>query len=257
MPETEKAPPTFRLDGRRALVTGAATGIGRAIALGFAAAGADLVLLSDRDDLAEVLEEAQAFGARATAVQFDFLDTSGRLAFVESLFDVNDVDILVNNAGVIRRSPAETFSDGDWYEVMEVNTHAAFHFARAAGSRMLARDGGKIINIASVLSFQGGMFVPSYAASKHAIAGLTRALANEWAGRGINVNAIAPGYVETAVTADLRGDLQRRAEITARIPAGRWATPDDIAGAAIFLASSAAAYVHGHILVVDGGWLCR
>ncbi|MFC0504827.1 SDR family oxidoreductase [Micromonospora costi] len=257
MPVTEKAPPMFRLDGRRALVTGAGTGIGRAIALGFAAVGADLVLLSERDDLSEVTEQAQAIGARASAVQFDLLDTAGRPAFIESLFDSHDIDILVNNAGVIRRAPAETFSDGDWYEVMEVNAHAAFHFARTAGARMLQRGGGKIINIASVLSFQGGMFVPSYAASKHAIGGLTKALANEWAGRGINVNAIAPGYVETAVTADLRGDLRRRAEITARIPAGRWATPDDLVGAAVFLASDAAAYVHGHILVVDGGWLCR
>ncbi|MBQ0901983.1 SDR family oxidoreductase [Micromonospora sp. U21] len=249
--------PTFTLNGRQALVTGAATGIGRAIAVAYAAAGADLVLLSERDNLDEVAAVVQALGAKAACVRFDLADADGRTGFVEALLDDHDIDVLVNNAGLIRRAPSETFADDDWYDVIEVNTHAAFHLARAAGRRMLERGGGKIINIASVLSFQGGMFVPSYAASKHALAGLTRALANEWAGRGVNVNAIAPGYVETAVTEDLRDDRQRQAQITARIPAGRWATPRDIAGPAIFLASAAADYVHGHILVVDGGWLCR
>lgn len=257
MRTSQEPSPTFLLTGRRALVTGAGSGIGRAIAVAYAAAGADLVLLSERDNLDEVAEAVRAHGATATCVRFDLADVAGRAGFVEALLDEHEVDVLVNNAGVIRRAPSETFPDHDWYDVIEVNTHAAFHLARAAGRRMLARDGGKIINIASVLSFQGGVFVPSYAASKHAIAGLTRALANEWAGRGVNVNAIAPGYVETAVTEGLREDRERRAEITARIPAGRWATPQDIVGPAVFLASAAADYVHGHILVVDGGWLCR
>ena len=255
--QERSAPPSFALDGRRALVTGAATGIGRSIALAYAAAGADLVLLSEHDNLGPVAEQTRAAGAKTTCVHFDLADPTTRPRFVDNLFDDHDVDILVNNAGVIRRAPTEHFSDEDWFGVIEVNTHAAFHLARAAGRQMLARRRGKIINIASVLSFQGGMFVPSYAASKHALAGLTKALANEWAARGVNVNAIAPGYVETAVTRELRGDQTRSAEITARIPAGRWATPEDIAGPAVFLASSAADYVHGHILVVDGGWLCR
>ncbi|WP_406044355.1 SDR family oxidoreductase [Micromonospora sp. NBC_00898] len=257
MRQTREPSAAFALHGRRALVTGAATGIGRAIALAYASAGADLVLLSDQDNLDDVAGLAQALGAKVACVRFDLADAAGRPGFVEALLDHHDVDILVNNAGLIRRGPSETFADDDWYDVIEVNTHAAFQLARAAGRRMLGRGGGKIINVASVLSFQGGMFVPSYAASKHALAGLTRALANEWAGRGVNVNAIAPGYVETAVTEDLRDDQRRRAEITARIPAGRWATPQDIAGPAVFLASAAADYIHGHILVVDGGWLCR
>lgn len=247
----------FALDGRLAMVTGAGSGIGRGIALGLAAAGADLILLSDRDNLGPVAEEASAAGAAVTTELLDLADRDARRAAVERLLDAHAVDVLVNNAGLIRRSPATQFSDADWYEVIEVNLHAAFELCRAAGRRMVARGSGKIVNVASMLSFQGGFLVPSYAASKHALAGLTRALANEWAAHGVNVNAIAPGYVATATTAALRSDPARSDEILGRIPAGRWAEPEDVAGAAVFLASRAADYVHGHVLAVDGGWLSR
>jgi 2-deoxy-D-gluconate 3-dehydrogenase len=247
----------FALDGRLAMVTGAGSGIGRAIALGLAAAGADLLLLSERDNLAPVAQEAKAVGATVTTELLDLGDRPARRTAAERLFDAHAVDILVNNAGLIRRAPATEFTDEDWYEVIEVNLHAAFELCRAAGRRMVARGAGKIINVASLLSFQGGLVVPSYTASKHAIAGLTRALANEWAPHGVNVNAIAPGYVATATTAALRNDPTRSDEILARIPARRWADPADIAGSAAFLASPAADYVHGHVLVVDGGWLAR
>lgn len=247
----------FSLDGRLAMVTGAGSGIGRAIALGLAGAGADLLLLSERDNLAPVAAEAKALGAAVTTELLDLSDRPARRVAVERLFDAHAVDVLVNNAGLIRRAPATEFPDEDWYEVIEVNLHAAFELCRAAGRRMVDRGSGKIVNVASMLSFQGGLLVPSYTASKHALAGLTRALANEWASRGVNVNAIAPGYVATATTAALRSDPTRNAEILARIPAGRWADPEDIAGAAVFLASPAADYVHGHVLAVDGGWLSR
>lgn len=247
----------FALDGRLAMVTGAGSGIGRGIALGLAAAGADLILLSERDNLGPVAEEASAAGAAVTTELLDLADRDARRTAVERLLDVHAVDVLVNNAGLIRRAPATGFSDADWYEVIEVNLHAAFELCRAAGRRMVARGSGKIVNVASMLSFQGGFLVPSYAASKHALAGLTRALANEWAAHGVNVNAIAPGYVATATTAALRSDPARSDEILGRIPAGRWAEPEDVAGAAVFLASRAADYVHGHVLAVDGGWLSR
>lgn len=247
----------FSLDGRLAMVTGAGSGIGRAIALGLAAAGADLLLLSDRDNLAAVADDAAAEGATVTTELLDLTDRPARRAAFERLLDGHTVDVLVNNAGLIRRAPAAEFSDEDWYEVIELNLHAAFELCRAAGRRMVARGSGNIVNVGSMLSFQGGLLVPSYAASKHALAGLTRALANEWAAHGVNVNAIAPGYVATATTAALRSDPARSAEILSRIPAGRWADPQDVAGAAVFLASPAAAYVHGHVLAVDGGWLAR
>ena len=257
MPAEPPTPQVFTLGGRRAMVTGAGSGIGRAIALGLAAAGADLLLLSDRDDLDPVAERASAAGADVATVRLDLTDRAARGPVFEQLLDQHAVDILVNNAGTIRRAPATDFPDADWYGVIELNLHAAFELCRAAGRRMVARGGGKIINIASLLSFQGGLVVASYAASKHALAGLTKALANEWAGHGVNVNAIAPGYVATATTDALRADPVRSAEILARIPAGRWAEPEDIAGTAVFLASPASDYVHGHVLVVDGGWLAR
>jgi 2-dehydro-3-deoxy-D-gluconate 5-dehydrogenase len=247
----------FTLDGRLAMVTGAGSGIGRATALALASAGADLLLLSERDNLGPVAEEAAAAGATVTTELLDLADRPARHTTIERLLDAHPVDILVNNAGLIRRAPATEFSDQDWYEVIEVNLHAAFELCRAAGRRMVARRSGKIINTASLLSFQGGLVVPSYTASKHALVGLTRALANEWAPHGVNVNAIAPGYVATATTAALRSDPTRNDQILARIPAGRWAEPADIAGSAVFLASRAADYVHGHVLVVDGGWLSR
>jgi 2-dehydro-3-deoxy-D-gluconate 5-dehydrogenase len=247
----------FGLAGRLAMVTGAGSGIGRAIALGLAAAGADLLLLSDRDNLGPVAEQASAAGAKVATQLLDLADRSGRGAAIEHLLDAHPVDVLVNNAGLIRRAPAVDFTDEDWYEVIEVNLHAAFELCRAAGRRMVGRGTGKIINVGSLLSFQGGVVVPSYTASKHALVGLTRALANEWAAHGVNVNAIAPGYVVTATTTALRDDPVRSAEILARIPAGRWADPADVAGPAVFLASPAADYVHGHVLAVDGGWLAR
>ncbi len=247
----------FSLDGRLAMVTGAGSGIGRATALALASAGADLLLLSERDNLGPVAEEAAAAGATVTTELLDLADRPARHTTIERLLDAHPVDILVNNAGLIRRAPATEFTDQDWYEVIEVNLHAAFELCRAAGRRMVARRSGKIINTASLLSFQGGLVVPSYTASKHALVGLTRALANEWAPNGVNVNAIAPGYVTTATTAALRSDPTRNDQILARIPAGRWAEPADIAGSAVFLASPAADYVHGHVLVVDGGWLSR
>ena len=247
----------FGLEGRLAMVTGAGSGIGRAIALGLAAAGADLLLLSDRDNLGPVAEKATAVGAAVATQLLDLADRPGRRVAIEDLLDAHPVDVLVNNAGLIRRGPATDFADEDWYEVIEVNLHAAFDLCRAAGRRMVARGSGKIINVGSLLSFQGGLVVPSYTASKHALVGLTRALANEWAERGVNVNAIAPGYVVTATTTALRDDPVRSTEILSRIPAGRWADPADVAGSAVFLASPAADYVHGHVLAVDGGWLAR
>lgn len=245
----------FGLNGRRALITGAGSGIGRAIALEFAASGADLILLSEKDNLEPVAESAAARGARVSCVNLDLSDPVARRIEIERLLQGQVVDVLVNNAGQIRRAPCSEFTDADWYQVLEVNLHAAFELAREVGRAMVGRGGGKIINLASMLSFQGGLNVPSYAASKHALVGLTRALANEWAEWGVNVNAIAPGYVATATTATIRADPVRSQEILDRIPAGRWAEPEDITGPAVFLASEASNYVHGHVLVVDGGWL--
>lgn len=248
---------TGDLHGRRALITGAGSGIGRAVALGLAAVGADLVLLSERDNLDPVAKEAAELGVSVTRVHVDLTDAGARRGEIRHLVERFDLDILVNNSGLIRRAPAAEFQDADWYDVVELNLHAAFELTRAIGASMLERGHGKIINIASVLSFQGGMYVPSYTSSKHALVGLTRALANEWAGRGVNVNAVAPGYIDTAVTSELRADGVRSSEILARIPAGRWGRPADIAGPVVFLASPAADYIHGHVLAVDGGWLSR
>jgi 2-deoxy-D-gluconate 3-dehydrogenase len=245
------------LRGRRALITGAGSGIGRAVALGLARAGADLVLLSERDNLATVAKEAEELGVTAHCERVDLTDARARRDTMSGLLDHFELDILVNNSGLIRRAPAEEFSDSDWYDVVELNLHAAFELTRAVGGGMLKRGHGKIVNIASVLSFQGGLHVPSYAASKHALVGLTRALANEWAGRGVNVNAVAPGYIDTAVTSQLRADDGRSKEILARIPAGRWGRPADVVGPVVFLASPSADYVNGHVLAVDGGWLSR
>jgi 2-deoxy-D-gluconate 3-dehydrogenase len=244
----------FSLEGRTALVTGATTGIGQAIAVALAEAGAR-VLCAGRSEPAETLARIEAIGGAGEAVPLDLSDPLAGGRIFERL---SPVDILVNNAGTIRRADAVDFTEEDWDAVIDVNLKAAFFtaqgFARAAFAR---KAGGAIVNIASLLSFQGGIRVPSYTASKHGIAGLTRILACEWAGRGINVNAIAPGYVITDNTTDLRADPGRNKAILERIPAGRWAEPEDIAGAAVFLASPAAAYMHGAIIPVDGGWLAR
>jgi 2-deoxy-D-gluconate 3-dehydrogenase len=248
----------FDLTGRTALVTGARGGIGRAAALALAGAGADLVLWGHRPgSLTEVAGEVTGRGRRAVSITVDLADLEAVRAGAAAVLAEHQVDILVNNAGIIRRGPAAEASLRDWRDVLTVNVDALFLLCQLVGAPMLERGRGKVINVASMLSFQGGIRVPAYTASKHAVAGLTRALANEWAPAGVNVNAIAPGYIATENTAVLRADPVREAEIRARIPAGRWGEPDDLAGAVIFLASGASDYVHGHLLAVDGGWLSR
>jgi 2-deoxy-D-gluconate 3-dehydrogenase len=237
----------FSLSGRTALVTGANTGIGQAIAVAMAQAGAH-VIAAGRSSCAET--------AALTGGEALHLDLSDPMA-AQDTFASRPIDILVNNAGIIRRADAVDFTESDWDAVMDVNLKAVFFTAQAFARAALARGGGRIINIASLLSFQGGIRVPSYTASKHGVAGITKLLANEWAAHGINVNAIAPGYIETANTEALRADPARSAAILDRIPAGRWGQPQDIGAAAVFLASPAAGYIHGTILNVDGGWLAR
>jgi len=255
-PQTDWLTAQFGLQGRTALVTGARSGIGRACALALASAGADLVLWGRAPgDCDDVAAEARASGRRVRTVGADLGDRGAVMATATSLAADGVVDILVNNGGTIRRAPAGEMSLDDWDAVLRVDLDAVFLLTQALGAPMLAAGHGSIVNIASLLSFQGGVTVPGYAAAKHAVAGLTKAFANEWAGRGVNVNAVAPGYVETDNTAALRADDERREAISGRIPAGRWASAADIAGAVVFLASPAAAYVHGHVLAVDGGWL--
>ncbi len=250
----------FRLDGRVALVTGAARGIGRALALGLAEAGADLAIL-DRVEAADAADQIRALGRRAHVLERDLsgLDPAAAAAVVDAVAAaLGEPDILINNAGIIRRAPALDYAATDWEETLAVNLSAAFYLSQAFAQRTVAAGrGGKILNVASMLSFQGGVLVPAYAAAKSGLAGLTRALANEWAPCGINVNAIAPGYVATEVTAGLRADPARAAAVLERIPAGRWSEPADLQGAAVFLCSAAAGYVHGAVVPVDGGWLAR
>jgi 2-deoxy-D-gluconate 3-dehydrogenase len=247
----------FNLSGKAAIITGANTGIGQAIAVALAAAGAD-VALAGRSRADETAAQVAALGRRAIQIEAD-LGTTGPVQGVvdETVAGLGRLDILVNNAGIIRRADAVEFSEADWDAVIDTNLKSLFFLCQAAGRHMLGRGKGKIVNIASLLSFQGGIRVPSYAAAKSGVAGLTRALANEWAGRGVNVNAVAPGYIATNNTAALQADETRNRQILERIPAGRWGDPKDIAGAAVFLASPAADYVNGHVLAVDGGWLGR
>lgn len=248
----------FGLAGRTALVTGARTGIGRATALALASAGADLVLWSRTDEgMDELVTEVEGLGRRASRVAADLADLDDVADVAATVLDRHDVDILVNNAGTIRRAPAVEVRREDWRAVLDVNLDALFLLCQLIGVPMLSRGHGKIVNVASLLSFQGGIRVPAYTASKHAVAGLTRALANEWAAAGVNVNAVAPGYIATNNTAPLRADAAREHEIRSRIPVGRWGGPDEVASAIVFLASPAADYVHGHVLVVDGGWMAR
>ncbi|WP_071795936.1 2-dehydro-3-deoxy-D-gluconate 5-dehydrogenase KduD [Natronohydrobacter thiooxidans] len=240
----------FRLDGKTALVTGANAGIGQAIALALGQAGAQVVVAARRP----ATETLAALGAQGRTLT---LDLSDPLA-ARDAFAAEPVDILVNNAGTIRRADSLDYSEADWDAVMDVNLKAVFFTTQAFARAVTAREGrGKVINIASLLSFQGGIRVPAYTASKHGVAGLTKILANEWAAGGINVNAIAPGYIETANTAALREDPERSAAILDRIPAGRWGRPEDIAQTAVFLAAPASDYIHGAVLNVDGGWLAR
>jgi 2-deoxy-D-gluconate 3-dehydrogenase len=250
----------FDLTGRLAVVTGARRGIGRAMARALAQAGADIIGVSANLEPAgsDLEKDVIAAGRTFEAIRTDFADPQAvRDLAADLAARPRPVDILVNNAGTIRRSPAAEHPDADWDLVLQVNLTAQFTLARALGARMAARGHGKIIFTASLLSFQGGITVPGYTAAKHGIAGLTKALANEWAPRGVNVNAIAPGYIATDNTQALRDDPARNEAILARIPAGRWGTADDLAGATVFLASDAAAYLHGTILPVDGGWLGR
>jgi 2-deoxy-D-gluconate 3-dehydrogenase len=247
----------FSLEGRVALVTGANAGIGQGIAVALAAAGADIAAVG-RSAPEETGERVRAVSRRFIAIAAD-LDAAQRSQEIvrEVTEKFGAVDILVNNAGIIRRSEALDFSEADWDAVLNVNLKTVFFLAQAAARSMVARGRGKIINIASMLSFQGGIRVASYTASKSGVLGITRLLANEWAAKGINVNAIAPGYIATRNTAALRDDEARNREILSRIPAGRWGVPEDLGGAAVFLASSASDYVHGAVLPVDGGWLAR
>ena len=249
----------FSLDGETALVTGASRGLGRAIAVALANAGADVICVSSKSGGASgTVAEITKTGRKAWELAADLSsrDAAARLA-EEATKIAPDVGILVNNAGTIRRTPAADYSLDDWDAVIRTNLDSVFILSQAFGKRMVARGRGKIINIASLLSFSGGITVPAYTASKHAVAGLTKALANEWAKSGVQVNAIAPGYFSTDNTEALRRDPARSKDILSRIPAGRWGDPKDIAGAAVFLASPASDYVNGHVLVVDGGWMAR
>lgn len=249
---------SFDLSGRVAVVTGANTGIGRGLAAGLARAGADIAAVG-RSAPEETRKEVEALGRRFAFVEADLSQTGVCDAAIgQAERSLGPVDILVNNAGLIKRNDALDFTEAEWDEVMTVNLKSAFFLAQAVARRMIAAARrGKIVNIASMLSFQGGIRAASYTASKSGLAGITRLLANEWAPKNINVNAIAPGYIATNNTAALRADIKRNGEILGRIPAGRWGDPDDLAGAAVFLSSSASDYVHGAILPVDGGWLAR
>ena len=250
----------FSLDGQTALVTGARRGIGKAMAVALAAAGADVIGVSATMEASgsDVEREVTALGRKFRGYACDFADRESLYALIRRLRDdVPRIDVLVNNAGTIQRKPAAEHPDEYWDAVIEVNLNAQFILTREIGKDMLARGRGKVVFTASMLSFQGGITVPGYAASKGGIAQLTKALANEWAGRGVNVNAIAPGYMATDNTAALRADEQRSRSILERIPAGRWGAPEDIAGPLVFLCSAASDYVHGTILPVDGGWLGR
>lgn len=247
----------FDLTGKVALVTGGSRGLGQAISVALAKAGADVAVagMAQPDETAARVIDA---GRKFVSVEADLssLEPIDRV-ISETLKGAGRLDILVNNAGIIRRADAVDFSEKDWDDVINVNLKSAFFLAQAAGRHMIEQGGGKIINIASMLSFQGGIRVPSYTASKSGIAGLTKLLACEWAGKGVNVNAIAPGYMSTDNTEQLRADPQRAKDILARIPAGRWGEASDIGGAAVFLSSAAADYMHGAIIPVDGGWLAR
>ena len=249
----------FRLDGAAALVTGASAGLGAAMAVALAEAGADVAAHGNTRSPSDTCARIESFGRRTAALTGDLADrATSSLLVHDAVARLGRLDILINNAGTIHRTPAADVTDEDWDRVIEIDLTSAFRLARAAGRHMLAAArGGRIINIVSLLSFQGGIRVPAYTAAKAGLAQLTKALANEWAASGINVNAIAPGYMETDNTAALRADPVRSRQILERIPAGRWGAPADVAGAAVFLASPAAEYVHGHILVVDGGWLGR
>jgi 2-dehydro-3-deoxy-D-gluconate 5-dehydrogenase len=248
----------FKLDGRTAIVTGTSRGLGQGIAVGLAEAGADVALVH-RSGGSETQERIEALGRRCVSIRADLADRTSVATIVgETVEKLGGIDILVNNAGIIRRAPLVEFTEQDWDDVMDVNVRSVFFLSQAVAKVMLDQGrGGKIVNVASLLSFQGGIRVPSYTASKSAVLGLTRLLANELAPHGINVNAIAPGYMATDNTKPLREDPVRNKAILERIPAGRWGSPEDLQGAAVFLASAASDYMHGYTIAVDGGWLAR
>jgi len=248
----------FRLDEKIAIVTGSAQGLGQGIAVGLAEAGADLALV-DLLDMSETRAQVEARGRRCVTISADLSGTGCIPTIVDAtVAELGGIDILVNNAGIIRRAPITEFTEKDWDDVMNVNIRSLFFLSQAVGKVMIAQGrGGKIVNTASMLSFQGGILVPSYTASKSAVMGLTRLLANELGGHGINVNAIAPGYMATENTRALREDPARNKAILDRIPAGRWGEPRDLQGVAVFLASAASQYVQGYTIAVDGGWLAR
>jgi 2-deoxy-D-gluconate 3-dehydrogenase len=248
----------FRLDGKVAVVTGGSRGLGLGIATALSEAGADIVSIQRSADSSLLAERVTDAGHRFLPLQLDLTHSdAAEKALQATLQHFGRVDILVNNAGIMRRKTAVDFPLEDWDTTMAVNLRAVFIFCQVFGRQMLQQGHGKIINISSLLAMQGGVIVPAYAASKHAVAGLTQALCNEWAGSGVNVNSIAPGYMNTDLTEALRNDPQRNRAISERIPAGRWGEASDLGGAAVFLASAASDYVHGQLLVVDGGWMAR
>ena len=248
----------FRLDGKTALVTGASAGLGAAMAVALAEAGANVICHGNSRSPQETCKRIEKLGRHSAGIQADLAQSGAAETLFEKAQKVAPVDIVVNNAGTIRRAKATEYSDADWTEVLQVNLNSLWKLCQAAGRCFIARGAaGKIVNIASLLAFQGGIAVPAYAASKGAVAQLTKALANEWASQGVNVNAIAPGYMHTDNTDALQRDETRNRQILERIPAQRWGEPSDICGAAVFLASRASDYVHGHVLVVDGGWIGR
>jgi 2-deoxy-D-gluconate 3-dehydrogenase len=249
----------FKLQHRIALVTGASTGLGAAIAIAVAEAGAHVACHGNSRSPQATCDRIKNAGGVAHAISGDLSQPETPKHLVDQTLErFGRIDILINNAGTIRRAPAADYSDEDWTAVIEVNLSSVFRLSKLAGKQMIERgEGGKIVNIASLLSFQGGITVPAYAASKGGVAQLTKALANEWAKHRINVNAIAPGYMRTANTAALQADETRNRQILERIPAGRWGEPEDLAGAAVFLSSQASDYINGHVLVVDGGWMGR
>jgi len=250
---------SFSLDGKRAVVTGSSRGLGKAMAIALAEAGADVVCASSKPGGAdETAKCVESLGRKAWTVSADLADRQAVLRMAEDAQrEAGAIDILVNNGGTIARQPAVDYAEPEWDRITSTNLDSVWFLSQFFGRGMVERRSGKIVNIASVLSFSGGITVPAYTASKHAVAGLTKALANEWARHNVQVNAIAPGYFSTDNTQRLRDDATRFAEITSRIPAGRWGNPNELAGAVVFLASGASNYVNGHILLVDGGWMAR
>lgn len=248
----------FDLQGKVALVTGGAVGLGSGMAIGLAEAGADIIVVTRNDRTRDTQQKIEAMGRKVHTIVADLSDEQAIERVVNEALEVmGKIDILVNNSGIIRRTPAADHAAQDWHDVLALNLNAVFFLSQRVGREMLKQGSGKIINIASMLSYQGGINVPGYTASKHGVAGITKALANEWAGQGVNVNAIAPGYMSTDNTAALRADEVRNRQILERIPSGRWGTIDDLKGPVVFLASAASDYMSGEVINVDGGWMTR